>query len=70
MALGRLAHYRVRFGPVGFVGRAHVHGQERALAVDSNVAGAAFDLLATVQTTRFAFGGGLNRLAVQDRVAR
>ena len=47
-----------------------MYGQERALAVHGDVARAAFDLLAAVQTALLAFGCRLDGLAVQDRVAR
>ena len=67
--LGRLPQHRTRFRPVGLVGRAHVHGQQSALAVDSHVARAPFDLLAPVQATLLAFRCCLDRLAVQDRLA-
>ena len=69
-ALARLGHHGRRFGPVGFVGRAGLHGQERALAVDGHMARAAFDLLAAVEAAFLAFRRRLHALAVQDGVAR
>ena len=46
-----------------------MHGQERALAVHRDVAGASFDLLAAMQPTRLTFCCRFDGLAVQDRVA-
>ena len=70
VALDRLDHDGTRLDRVGFVGRTHPHGQQRALALDGDMARAAFDLLAAMEATLFAFGGRLHALAVEDGVAR
>ena len=59
-----------RPGSVGFVGRAHAHGQQRALAVHGHVVRAALDLLTAMEAAFLAFGGTLDALTIQDGVAR
>ena len=47
----------------------HMHRPNQPLGVDSNLAAAPFDLFASVEASRFAFGMGFDALGINDEVA-
>lgn len=57
------------FDGVSPVGRMHMHRPDQPLGVDRNLAAAPFDLFASVEASRLAFGMGFDALGVDDEIA-